>query len=118
MIIAGETYDVYFCHVLECMRALYRDPGFTPILVFSPEHHYTNADKTDWLFHDMHKEVGLKMSLVRLHQEVFEEGQLDPIDTQVGIDDVPVSSKYQACLLICMPDPATEHQIPKQSFCK
>ena len=45
---------MYFRDVLECVQALYGDPELAPILVFAPEHHYTDADKTDHLFHDMH----------------------------------------------------------------
>ena len=45
---------MYFCDVLECVRALYGDPELAPILVFAPECHYTDMDKTDRLFHDMH----------------------------------------------------------------
>ena len=51
VVIAGEAYDVYSHDVLECVRALYVDHTFTPVLV---EHHYPNEDKTDCLFHDMH----------------------------------------------------------------
>ena len=54
VVVAGEAYDVYFHDILECVRALYGDPGFTPVLVFAPEHNYANKDKTDWLFHDIH----------------------------------------------------------------
>lgn len=40
--------------MLECVHALYGNPEFAPILVFAPEHHYADADKTTQLFHDMH----------------------------------------------------------------
>ena len=51
---AGEVYVIYFCDVLECVKVLYGNPQFATVLVFAPEHHYTNADKTEWPFHDMH----------------------------------------------------------------
>ena len=35
------------------MQVLYGDPEFASILVFAPEHHYSDADKTEWLFHDL-----------------------------------------------------------------
>ncbi|KII92122.1 hypothetical protein PLICRDRAFT_103181 [Plicaturopsis crispa FD-325 SS-3] len=52
--VAGETYDVYFRDVLECVKALYGDPEFARHLVFAPERHYTDADRTVRMFHDMH----------------------------------------------------------------
>lgn len=52
--IGGEAYDVYFHDILKCVQALYRNPVLSPILVFAPEHHYADANKTEWLFHDMH----------------------------------------------------------------
>ena len=33
----GITYDVYFRDIIECVKALFGDPEFAPILVFAPE---------------------------------------------------------------------------------
>lgn len=49
--VAGETY---FRDVLECLRSLFGDPEFVPHLVFLPERHYADSDRTVRLFHDMH----------------------------------------------------------------
>ncbi|KAG2154332.1 uncharacterized protein EDB93DRAFT_1320044 [Suillus bovinus] len=51
---AGEAFDVYYCDVIECVRSLYSDPDFARYLVFVPERHYADEDKTVQLFHDMH----------------------------------------------------------------
>ncbi|KAG2130810.1 uncharacterized protein EDB93DRAFT_1255700 [Suillus bovinus] len=40
--------------ILECIKDLYGNPDFADFLVFAPEHHYTDADKTVWYFGDMH----------------------------------------------------------------
>lgn len=52
--VAGETYEIYFRDVLDCLRALFSDPEFAPHLVFLPERHYADPDHTVRLFHDMH----------------------------------------------------------------
>ncbi len=51
---AGEAFDIYFLDVVECIRALFGDPEFAPYLVFVPERHYADEDKTVRLYHDMH----------------------------------------------------------------
>lgn len=51
--LAGETYDIYFCDVIACARALYGNPEFTSFLVFKPEKHY-RKDTNTCLYHDMH----------------------------------------------------------------
>ncbi|KAG2339926.1 hypothetical protein BDR05DRAFT_977595 [Suillus weaverae] len=54
VVVAGEAFDVYFQDVVECVKALYEDLEFAPYLVFIPERHYADKDKTMWLYHDMH----------------------------------------------------------------
>lgn len=54
IVVAGEAFEVYFRDILQCVRALYSDPEFAHILVFAPERHYADADKTVRLYHDMH----------------------------------------------------------------
>ncbi|KAJ6468948.1 hypothetical protein C8R45DRAFT_1055231 [Mycena sanguinolenta] len=44
--VAGEAFDVYFRDIIECIRALYSDPEFANVLVFTPERHYADVDKT------------------------------------------------------------------------
>ncbi|KAH7903904.1 hypothetical protein BJ138DRAFT_1119934 [Hygrophoropsis aurantiaca] len=52
--IAGEFYDVYFRDIVECVKALYGDPEFARYLVFTPERHYSDADRTMRMYHDLH----------------------------------------------------------------
>ncbi|KAG2126261.1 uncharacterized protein EDB93DRAFT_1257636 [Suillus bovinus] len=54
VIVAGEAFDVYYCDVIECIKALYGDPDFADYLAFTPERHYADEDQTTRLFHDMH----------------------------------------------------------------
>ncbi len=54
IVVAGEGFDVYFRDVIECIRALYGESRFARHLVFLPERHYADADRTMRLYHDMH----------------------------------------------------------------
>ncbi|KAI0683789.1 hypothetical protein BC835DRAFT_1524119 [Cytidiella melzeri] len=40
--------------VIACVRAIFGNPNFTPYLVFAPEKHYTDPEKTRRMYHDMH----------------------------------------------------------------
>ncbi|KAG2045778.1 hypothetical protein BDR06DRAFT_977962 [Suillus hirtellus] len=54
VVFAGEAFDVYFRNIVECVKALYEDPEFAPYIVFVPERHYADKEKTMQLYHDMH----------------------------------------------------------------
>ncbi|KAG2126251.1 uncharacterized protein EDB93DRAFT_1323762 [Suillus bovinus] len=54
VVVAGESFDVYYRDIIECIKSLYGDPDFARYLTFAPEHHYTDEDQTVRLFHDMH----------------------------------------------------------------
>ncbi|TEB30513.1 hypothetical protein FA13DRAFT_1792487 [Coprinellus micaceus] len=54
IIVAGKSFELYAHDIVECIRALWGDPEFAPYLVFEPEHHYANKNKTQQLYHDMH----------------------------------------------------------------
>ncbi|KAJ7694865.1 hypothetical protein B0H17DRAFT_931310 [Mycena rosella] len=54
IVVGGEAFDVYFRPIMECVRALYGDPEFAQDLIFAPERHYADADKTIRLYHDIH----------------------------------------------------------------
>ena len=54
LVIGNEVCEVYFQDVIECIKALFNDPSFTPYLVFAPEKHYTDETKTKCMYHDMH----------------------------------------------------------------
>ncbi|KAJ7055343.1 hypothetical protein C8F01DRAFT_1111491 [Mycena amicta] len=54
IVMGGESFDVFSRPILPCLRALFGDPDFTEDLVFAPERHYADADKTDRMYYDMH----------------------------------------------------------------
>lgn len=54
IVVGGEAFDVYFRPIMDCVRALYGDPEFAQDLVFAPERHYADPDKTIRLYHDLH----------------------------------------------------------------
>ncbi|KAG2351167.1 hypothetical protein BDR07DRAFT_1476096 [Suillus spraguei] len=54
IVVANEAFDVYFCDIIECIKALFSDPNFADFLVFAPERHYADKDETICLYHEMH----------------------------------------------------------------
>lgn len=54
IIVAGEAFEVFYRDVIQCVCALYGDPEFADILVFTPERHYADADHTTRVYFDMH----------------------------------------------------------------
>ena len=50
---AGESFDLYFRDILECVRALYGNPEFARYLVFEPEKVYSQGNHKR-LYHDMY----------------------------------------------------------------
>ncbi|KAJ7655439.1 hypothetical protein B0H17DRAFT_1214018 [Mycena rosella] len=54
IVVGGEAFDVYFRPIIDCVRALYGDPEFAQDLIFAPERHYVDPDKTIRLYHDIH----------------------------------------------------------------
>ncbi|KAH9013253.1 hypothetical protein EDB84DRAFT_1444325 [Lactarius hengduanensis] len=52
--IAGNTLQFYFRDVLQCIRTIYGDPEFARDLVFAPERHYTDHERTCRVYSEMH----------------------------------------------------------------
>ena len=52
--VGSEVCEVYFQDIIACIKSLFKDPEFTPYLVFRPEKHYTDEDKRVCMYHDMH----------------------------------------------------------------
>ena len=52
--IVGEIFEVFYCDVIQCIHALYGNPEFAGILVFTPECHYADPDHTIQVYFDMH----------------------------------------------------------------
>jgi len=54
IVVDGESFEIYSRDIVECLKALFGDPEFLPYLVFEPERHYADEDKTIRMVHDMH----------------------------------------------------------------
>ncbi|KAJ3713720.1 hypothetical protein DFJ43DRAFT_1134924 [Lentinula guzmanii] len=54
VIVQGEVFEVYFRHVLECIKDLFGDAEFAEYLKFAPERHFENDKCDEQLYHDMH----------------------------------------------------------------
>lgn len=54
--INNEPHELYYRDVLDCVRCLYGSAEFAPYLVFTPEQHYSDPNRTSEsrLYHDMH----------------------------------------------------------------
>jgi hypothetical protein len=53
IVIEGETFQVYFRNIMDCIASLYGNPEFAPHLVFAPERHYSDQEKCR-IYHDMY----------------------------------------------------------------
>ncbi|KAI8971258.1 hypothetical protein BD414DRAFT_518074 [Trametes punicea] len=53
IIVAGESFEVYFRDILECTRSLYGDPEFAPLLLLVPEKHFTDKQESLRVYFDM-----------------------------------------------------------------
>lgn len=54
IVIADQAFDIYYRDIIQCIRALWSDPEFAPVLVFEPEHLYKDENRETRLYHDMH----------------------------------------------------------------
>jgi Plavaka transposase len=49
-----ERLDFHYRDVMQCIRAIYGDPQFAQDLVFAPERHYTNQERTCRVYNEIH----------------------------------------------------------------
>ena len=54
VVVADEVHEVFYRDIIECIRALYGDPEFADILVFSPEKHYADPEHQTRVYFDLH----------------------------------------------------------------
>jgi len=52
--IAGKTLYLYYRNIIQCIRSLFCDLKFTGDLIFAPECHFTNEQRTSRVYSDMH----------------------------------------------------------------
>ncbi|KAH9911468.1 uncharacterized protein BXZ73DRAFT_56964, partial [Epithele typhae] len=51
--VGGEKFEVFFRDVLLCIKALFGDPEFAPLLLLTPEQHYTDESRQERVYFDM-----------------------------------------------------------------
>ncbi|KAF8977848.1 hypothetical protein BDQ17DRAFT_1394870 [Cyathus striatus] len=54
VIVDGHSFELYSRDIVECICTLWGDSEFTPHLIFEPEQHYVDKDRTIRQYHDMH----------------------------------------------------------------
>ncbi|KAK7689551.1 hypothetical protein QCA50_007343 [Cerrena zonata] len=54
IVMGQEVLELYYRPVMDCIRSLFADPNFVQHLIFEPEQHFTDENKTIHLYHDMH----------------------------------------------------------------
>ncbi|KAN0137729.1 hypothetical protein V8E53_004485 [Lactarius tabidus] len=54
ILVGDEVCELYFRDIIQCIRTLFFDPDFAPYLIFTPEKHYADEEKTERMYHDMH----------------------------------------------------------------
>ena len=52
--VLGESVDLYYRPIMECIEALLGNTDFAKDLIFAPERHYSDEDCTIRLYHDLH----------------------------------------------------------------
>ncbi|KAH9479199.1 hypothetical protein JR316_0007785 [Psilocybe cubensis] len=52
--VEGEVLEYFSCDVLECIRELYGNPEHAQYLAFVPERHYSDANRTMRLYHEIY----------------------------------------------------------------
>jgi hypothetical protein len=52
--IGGKTLELHFRDILACIRSIYGDPEFVQDLVFAPERHYADRERTCRVYSEMH----------------------------------------------------------------
>ena len=54
IIIGGENLMFYHQEIVPSLRALYSNPEFQHDLIFSPERHFADKERTQRVYNDMH----------------------------------------------------------------
>ncbi|KAH9164278.1 hypothetical protein EDB89DRAFT_2116298 [Lactarius sanguifluus] len=54
VLVGDEVCEVFYRDIIQCIRALFRDPDLAPYLIFAPEKHYIDDERTERMYHDMH----------------------------------------------------------------
>ncbi|KAF8267616.1 hypothetical protein EI94DRAFT_1771828 [Lactarius quietus] len=54
IVVGGEVCELYFCDIIQCICALFKDPDLAPHLKYVPERHYNDEDREERVYHDMY----------------------------------------------------------------
>ncbi|KAI9435278.1 hypothetical protein H4582DRAFT_2112374 [Lactarius indigo] len=54
VLVGDEVCEVFYRDIIQCIHALFGDPDLAPYLIFAPEKHYIDDERTEQMYHDMH----------------------------------------------------------------
>ncbi len=54
VLVGDEVCEVFYRDIIQCIRTLFGDPDLAPYLIFAPEKHYIDDERTEQMYHDMH----------------------------------------------------------------
>ena len=54
ILVSNKVCELFFQDIIQCIRALFRDPDFAPYLIFTPKRHYADNNKEEMIYHDMY----------------------------------------------------------------
>ncbi|KAI9461560.1 hypothetical protein BJY52DRAFT_1203368 [Lactarius psammicola] len=54
IVVGDEVCEVFYRDILQCIHTLFGDPDLGPYLIFAPEKHYIDDERTEQMYHDMH----------------------------------------------------------------
>jgi hypothetical protein len=70
-----ELFEMYSRNVIDCIRHLFGDPEFAPQLHLVPERHFTDASKTNKVFHEMNSCRWWWATQVRIHDKCVRQAR-------------------------------------------
>ncbi|KAG2158664.1 uncharacterized protein EDB93DRAFT_1237945 [Suillus bovinus] len=120
VVVAGESFDVYYRDIIECIKSLYGDPNFARYLTFAPERHYTDEDQTKKL--DQHCPGGTIIPIIistdKTQVTMFHNKSTYPVYLTIG--NIPKEicckpSRGAHILLAYLPTTRLEHITNKAS---
>ena len=53
VVVGNKVFEMYSRNVIDCIKYLFGDPEFASHLLLVPEHHFTDASKTNKVVHEL-----------------------------------------------------------------
>jgi hypothetical protein len=72
VVVGNEVFELYSRNVIDCIKYLFGDPEFASHLLLVPEHHFTDASKTNRVVHEMNTAQWWWKTQVRCHKRVLQ----------------------------------------------